>query len=454
MTKISVIVPIYEAEKYLRQCLDSLLAQTLKDIEIICINDGSTDDSLKILEEYAKIDSRIKIFSKKNEGAGAARNLGLKYSNGDYIIFFDSDDYMKNTALEKLYNNAQKTGADIVICNTEFINQDTGEKQKRDVIKKDLLANKKVFSPQEISPHIFQFCVGWPWDKLYKASFIKETKLQFQNLRHSNDIFFVLFSLILSNLISIEDDILITHRYHNKSLEATRIKKPECFYLALKKIFIELKKTKNYLIYEQSFVNYCISFSTWHITSIKDKNAEKLMLKFFRKIAKMIKLNKYKDEYFYDLKMKEDLCYSAFHNIILRNIYFIKYFFTKKEKDLIKACGTRIHAKLYTILKKQNEKTILWGASLFLKDFLEKNRINNKNILGIIDINPDRKGEKFCNYTIYSPEQIIELKPKYLLLTIKNNNEQKYLDVKKFLAEKKLNTVLMPNVFEGDSIYE
>ena len=104
MPKISVIIPIYNVEKYLKECLDSVLNQTLKDIEIICINDGSNDKSGLIIEKYAQKDSRIKFIHQENLGAGFSRNLGFNLSTGEYCIFFDSDDYFcELNALEKMY---------------------------------------------------------------------------------------------------------------------------------------------------------------------------------------------------------------------------------------------------------------------------------------------------------------------------------------------------------------
>ena len=97
MPKISVIIPVYNVEKYLRECLDSLLNQTFKDIEIICVNDGSTDGSLNILNEYASKDSRFIIINQNNQGLSAARNNGLNVAKGDYVAFLDSDDYILNS---------------------------------------------------------------------------------------------------------------------------------------------------------------------------------------------------------------------------------------------------------------------------------------------------------------------------------------------------------------------
>lgn len=113
MPKVSVIIPVYNVEEYLRECLDSVVNQTLKDIEIICVNDGSTDSSRDILQEYADKDNRIKIIDKKNGGISSARNLGMKASLGEFIGFLDSDDWIDLNFYEKLYDAAIKYNADI-----------------------------------------------------------------------------------------------------------------------------------------------------------------------------------------------------------------------------------------------------------------------------------------------------------------------------------------------------
>ncbi|MCM1103727.1 MAG: glycosyltransferase [Clostridium sp.] len=116
MAKVSVLIPVYNVENYIEQCLESVIAQTLKDIEIICVNDGSTDFSLDILKKYAVKDSRIKIINKENGGLPSARNAGLDAATGEYISFVDSDDYVQSNMMSVLYKNAKKTKAEIVIC--------------------------------------------------------------------------------------------------------------------------------------------------------------------------------------------------------------------------------------------------------------------------------------------------------------------------------------------------
>ena len=116
MSKISVIIPVYNAEKYLGQCLDSLIGQTFSDFEIICVNDGSNDSSLDILNNYADKCDKIKIINIENSGPGPARNKGLDIASGDYITFVDADDWVDKKFLEILYASAIKTNADITEC--------------------------------------------------------------------------------------------------------------------------------------------------------------------------------------------------------------------------------------------------------------------------------------------------------------------------------------------------
>ena len=132
MVKVSLIVPVFNTEKYLRKCLDSLVSQTLRDIEIVCINDGSTDSSPMILAEYAKRDARIRVVSQPNSGLSAARNAGLREVSGEYLLFMDSDDWLEATAAERLYERASKGQLDLLFYNADcFADSHEAEKQAR-----------------------------------------------------------------------------------------------------------------------------------------------------------------------------------------------------------------------------------------------------------------------------------------------------------------------------------
>ena len=137
-TKVSVIIPVYNTEKYLRQCLDSVVNQTLRDIEIICVDDGSTDGSIEILREYEQKDSRVKVLCQKNQYAGVARNNGLNYASGEYVFFMDSDDYCCHELLERAVDRAKMVDADIVVFDHECYDESTGRTEK----KQDVTLNR------------------------------------------------------------------------------------------------------------------------------------------------------------------------------------------------------------------------------------------------------------------------------------------------------------------------
>ena len=125
--KVSVIIPIYNEESHLQQCLDSVLAQTLQEIEVLCVDDGSTDRTPEMLQAYASKDTRVHVFRQQNQYAGAARNLGMKYARGRYLSFLDGDDYFEPDMLEKMYQAAESEKLDIVICKSLQYDEETGE---------------------------------------------------------------------------------------------------------------------------------------------------------------------------------------------------------------------------------------------------------------------------------------------------------------------------------------
>ncbi len=177
MPEISVIVPVYNVEKYLRNCLDTILDQTFSDTEIICVNDGSKDKSRDILEEYKHKDSRIKIIDKKNGGLSSARNAGLKIAQGKYISFIDSDDWVESTMLEKLYNSMESLNTDIAICGVHQYDESKKETDNTNLYFNlgyfDKRFDNRAFSYEETLPFLMNVCV-MAWNKMYRKSFLDE----------------------------------------------------------------------------------------------------------------------------------------------------------------------------------------------------------------------------------------------------------------------------------------
>ena len=173
--KVSIIVAVYNASNYLDKCLTSILKQSLKEIEIICIDDGSTDSSLEILQKYSKKDERFKVISQSNMGASAARNRGLEKAKGEYFIVIDSDDWIEEEYLEKMYERAKENELDIVICDMKFKFNDS----KKDYILKDFEVeeNEIYSSDYYYKRFIRDNFYGYLLNKLIKLNVIKENKL-------------------------------------------------------------------------------------------------------------------------------------------------------------------------------------------------------------------------------------------------------------------------------------
>lgn len=184
MAKISFIIPVYNVAAYLPKCLDSVLGQTFDDIEVICINDGATDDSGKILEEYAASDKRIKIIKQSNQGLSAARNAGLKIVKSDYVMFVDSDDYIAPDMAEKLLNTMIKENPDVVICSAECVNQ-LPKDASLDVIEWQSWLQPwfdeyvKPNGVYDVPKTIKDEFISVVWNKLYKTSLIKNYNIEF-----------------------------------------------------------------------------------------------------------------------------------------------------------------------------------------------------------------------------------------------------------------------------------
>lgn len=215
---VSVVIPVYNVEDYLRECLESVLSQTLRDIEIICVDDGSTDDSPDILQEYAESDERISIYTKENEGVGgaSARNLGLSKAVGKYVSILDSDDFFDLSMLEKAVIRAEETNADIVIFGGYEYDEKTHAKRKiNGILNECVIPNREVFSRKDCSDDIFQITQGMAWNKLFRRSFLNRYGIKFQKIKFSDDAFFTFSHLALAERISVLREPLINYRFNS-----------------------------------------------------------------------------------------------------------------------------------------------------------------------------------------------------------------------------------------------
>lgn len=379
--KVSIIVPIYNTAQYLPQCLDSLINQTLMDIEIICVDDGSTDESPQILAQYVRRDSRVKILNQKNKGQSAARNAGIYISQGEYIAFLDSDDYAKPNMLEKLYDNAKQYNSDVVMCSITVFDEITQETTDNDPYLSINIFNKKyedrVFSHNDCSNFLFRICVT-PWNKIYKNTFLKTNKIKFAQGVNFEDNPFCLEILLKANKMTIVKEALVIYR-------------------------------------RASNTSYTFGKNDYKkLDFFKIATLEENILKEQRLYTK------YKD--YFKFHTKNMLCYwyKKIKNPIVKAVYLCKlttrYPFFLLEGIQEKYLKYVIFNKLQKILK--HKKIVIWGASQYVIPIIK--RLNSKNLLGFVDINPCLHGKKFENYNVYSINVLNELKPDIIIAISKN----------------------------------
>ena len=302
MPIVSVIIPVYNVKSYLNQCLDSVLAQTLQDIEVICVNDSSTDGSLSVLEEYAQKDKRVKVVTQPNGGAGAARNNGLSLATGKYLSFLDSDDFFEPDMLELAYKKAEEDRADFVVFKSDQYYTD--KKQYVDVswtLREKEIPPYTPFNHRQMTDNIFKIFVGWAWDKLYNREFVLQHHLQFQEQRTSNDLLFVFSAVALAKRISIVKKVLAHQRRDAKdSLSKTRENSWHCFYDALTALRDRLRAEGLYKEMEKDFINYALHFSLWNIRTLAEPTKSILINKMNEEWLEDLGISGKPENYFYN----------------------------------------------------------------------------------------------------------------------------------------------------------
>jgi len=246
---VSVLIPVCNGGEYLRQCIDSVLSQKLRDIEVICVDDGSTDSSPAILDGYAAKDTRFKVLHQANAGAGAARNAALDVARGRWLAFLDADDVFDANMLLDMYNVGEEKRADVVACTL--------------VSKGD----------------IFKRWRGWAWDKLFRRDFILREGLRFQNLPVSNDLFFTYCALAKASVLTAVERDYVYHRKRAGSIETTRDKAPLAPLEAVRALYAAIGPV-------DGFARWVPDFLFWHVNRLKSREASALLYRESVKFGK------------------------------------------------------------------------------------------------------------------------------------------------------------------------
>lgn len=326
---ISIITPVNNSQKYLYKYLNNIYKQSYINIEIICIDDGSTDDSLKILQQYTKKDSRIKILTQENQGAAAARNLGLSIAKGKYVIFLDSDDYFELDLIEASVAQAEKFNADMVIFKADAFDDITGKTSPlNDRISKLKEYQYKTFCYKDMPEDIFNSFLIAPWNKLYRKSFLDKYDFQFQNVKRTNDLLFTSKTLVTAERIVLLDKVLVHYRTgQTKNLQSGNSKTPLDFYKALYELKRYLDEKNLYEEVCKSYIKMVFDVVFYNLNSINsNEQIKELMLFFKQKGFKNLGVTEYEKLYKISLLGYLQYCY-VINNNIANNVMLLRYLY-------------------------------------------------------------------------------------------------------------------------------
>ena len=370
--KVSVIVPVYNVEPYLRRCLDSLVNQTLKDIEIICINDCSSDNSLAILKEYAERDERINIIDfKENQGVSVARNAGIEIAKGEYIGLVDSDDYVDLDFYEKLHEKAKETDADMVKAS----------------LKKKTVDRIKEYSYLASIKKSKYYNELYHWCYIYRLNFLKKNQINYpKGIRFSEDAVFLVKSLFYSNKIEIVDNVFYHYILREYGAATSNIGEVICNAYGMSLVFDFMNKAvKDRNEYEDFFCNIFVSN----------------LLIFFAGVAP-----EYRKNHAY---IMADIYRNRLYQVALKNIpEFLNESDFENADILLKKLNDNIDLLRYPKIQTdnfQNRKLYIWGAGADGVGALAQCDNNGWEIEAFLDSNPQIR--EFQGYKILSPNSLL-----------------------------------------------
>ena len=439
MVKVSVIVPVYNEERYLEKCMESICSQTLQEIEIICVDDGSTDGSLYILESFAENDSRIKVLAQENLFAGAARNYGMQYASGQYLAFLDADDYFKEDMLEKMYQAAESGCSDIVICRYREHCERTGKLRDMDWAYADyFLEGRSEFTGALLKyAGIFQAAKGWAWDKLFKTSFVKQCGYSFPEFRSSEDGFFVYMLLTRAGKIFYMKDTFVVHRVNDsRSLSNTLDKNWMNGFKMLLLIQEEMKRLDIYKIYQQSFLNESVRFFLWYLQSMRSFETFKNCCQYIQKVMEVeMGILDYGKEYYFRKEL-----YDWYHKIAVLPAEEYLFQEQKKNDTLIKQQSEIINqqAAAYKALEEKlsergwvfpfhslekNKTVVLYGAGKLGKCYYSQ-LIDSRFCKQVIWVDRHFESYRGAGEPVDSPEIISDVGFDYVFIAVKDQKMQ------------------------------
>lgn len=392
---VSCIVPVYNGEAYLREFMDSLISQTLEEIEIICVDDASTDSSLSIISEYQKLKDIIVIKNEYNMGAAETRNRGLDAATGKYVTFLDCDDILHPEMIADMYHNCQKTDADLCICYLEYLAEEKYLKSERFERNKALVQTYPVIENPLRFPYLFQVVNNAAYDKMIRRELLVNNQIKFQNLPRSNDIYFSYMAALCSKKIVFTNNVLYYMRTErSNSITSTWRGKKNFDCEAFDAIYDFLKRIESFELLQEGFTRKILKDIFIGIGDFSEQY-KKETIAHLKEIyfPKWGILEQYEQDKLTAVQKK-------MVDIIIRNEDILPYF------TMLLSCSDLKIKQLITDLHKQNKKIVWWGAGKRGLEFLLHIQKMNQKIDYVVDSDTEKQGREAAGYTVFDWESV------------------------------------------------
>ena len=397
---ISVIVPVFNLEEYIGECLESILKQTFQNIEIIVVDDNSSDGSVKVIEQFARKDSRIKmILLDKNHGAGHARNVGMQSARGDYLMFLDGDDFFSTDMLEKLYSMCEKYSADIAVCNAYMHDHMSGKNDLFDETSRFQFDKIGVpFHLKEIAPYAFQFMHEMAWNKMFRRKFVLNTGVKFQEQHNANDQFFVFANLMsAANIVMLPEPLVYYRTNVQGQLSKSIPKSPKCIYDATLAT-VQFMETHNWrTIYKRGFNTYIINRLIFSMDMLEGSVREAIFNFYHEKGLRQLGME--------NCKLEDFLNYIEYQQyLVMRNNAYSEYIYERLRPEI--NWKSQSLKRALEKLKRQNKNVVLWGAGIRGKKLLDRLETFGFQLTSVVDREREKVGCMLNQYKVDSIDTV------------------------------------------------
>lgn len=438
---VSIVIPVFNAERYLRECLDSVIGQTYKNLEIICVDDGSSDGSFSILEEYGRADKRIRLMKQEKESrtAALARNMGMEAAAGDYLAFLDADDFLEENAIDVAVKDIENSQADITIFNAYIYDTENDmDKLGTNVMKEWAVQHEGVIEKDAINEHILDLCAFAPWNKLYASRYIANKKIRFRPV-DPDDMEFGFLCLAEADKISILNRRLVHYRRNISGTQTNRyIEEIEPIYAPFIYLKDELENRGLMKTFHVEFVRWFLMQFRAYAMQYKDKC-------LFDKAYYKLKEGKYLENFgIFDHEDKE-----LRSEILIKFRNGMRYDTPEEFLFTITRQDDGVTNELCLCLphkgkKKGMYRIVLYGAGVYGKIYEEK--LRTEPMIEVVCW-LDRDYEHSAN--LEPPANIMQYEFDYVFVAI--DDETIHQDVKMFMTEQgiPLEKIVWMNDYQG-----